>query len=248
METEDALDRLHNDISKNFKPWEKARSVDRFFEAKNNHSRGLFTNAQTGSVNMVKNKFEMRHANSTTPTQLLGPRQKSTTPFRTARSPSPIHISTVRRRSPSPVKTGAVNRVKSRFESGGSTSSSSSVTVPSKTTQTLPKTFRIPDTPPPRSPESIQLIRPSPTGRLENISELSTLKPPRTPPISQRQRQVGKELIHDAASFLSQTLPSISSPTTRRSPLLVYCQQQQQQGPIVANSKMIRGPFGISDL
>ena len=122
------------------------------------HSRGVFSSAQTGSVNFVKSRFERK---SVTPssTPLLGPRQKSATPFRNARSPSPtLPISTLRRRSPSPVNTGNVNRVKNRFESGGGVCGgqgadkyqiaagkelSSSQQQLSSLNQTLPKTFKV---------------------------------------------------------------------------------------------------------
>ena len=114
------------------KPWEKSRSVDRFAENSRNgvsninsqiHSRGLFSVANTGSVNLVKSRFERKSSTPSTP--LLGPRQKSATPFRNTRSPSPLlSISSLRRRSPSPVNTGNVNKFKNRFESGNSISSS----------------------------------------------------------------------------------------------------------------------------
>ena len=108
------------------KPWEKARSVDRFADGTKYgvtninsqvHSRGIFSSANTGSVNSVKSKFERKSSTPSTP--LLGPRQKSATPFRNARSPSPpLQMSSLRRRSPSPIKTGNVNKVKNRFETG----------------------------------------------------------------------------------------------------------------------------------
>ena len=108
------------------KSWEKARSVDRFADGTKYgvsninsqiHSRGIFSSANTGSVNSVKSKFERKSSTPLTP--LLGPRQKSATPFRNARSPSPpLPTSSIRRRSPSPIKTGNVNKFKNRFESG----------------------------------------------------------------------------------------------------------------------------------
>jgi len=54
----------------------------------------------------------------------------------------------MRRRSPSPVCTGNVSRVRSRFESGGSTISSQPRVTPatSVTNQTLPKTFKLRET------------------------------------------------------------------------------------------------------
>ena len=134
------------------------------------HSRGIFSAANTGSVNLVKNRFERKSSTPSTP--LLGLRQKSATPFRSTRSPSPSSSgflptnSSLRRRSPSPVNTGNVNRVKNRFEFGnpGNNSSghfaqtntnadkyqiaaakelsSSQQHLPSFHNQTLPKAFK----------------------------------------------------------------------------------------------------------
>ena len=259
VETEDALLNLHREINlsdRTTRPWEKARSVDRFGDQGQNSSqtKGLFSTAQTGSVNMVKSKFEKK---SVTPvsTPLLGPRQKSATPFRTARSPSPTTqpISTLRRRSPSPVKTGNVNRVRSRFESGGSSTSSQNGSS-TTTNQTLPKTFKsgvLPDLstqgksvsttslmtswkPLGDIPESKRSV-PSRFLKQESMPKMC----PQTPP-SLRARQVDQELIHDAASFLSQKLPSIAPGGIIRGPSSPLNHQ--------ISSKVIRGPFGYSDL
>ena len=153
-----------------FKVWEKARSVDRF--ADNNkygatsfnpqpHTRGIFSSANTGSVNLVKSRFERKSSTPSTP--LLGPRQKSATPFRNTRTPSPPFNSSfavqpsLRRRSPSPIKTGAVNKVKNRFETENNFATnsgaekyqtaaakelSSSQQHLSSSHQTLPKAFK----------------------------------------------------------------------------------------------------------
>lgn len=147
------------------KPWEKARSVDRFADGTKYgvsnintgiHSRGIFSSANTGSVNSVKSKFERKSSTPSTP--LLGPRQKSATPFRNARSPSPpLPTSSIRRRSPSPINTGNVNKFKNRFEFGtGSSVSQGTEKYPiasgkdlsfgqqhlSSSHQTLPKAFK----------------------------------------------------------------------------------------------------------
>ena len=108
-----------------FKVWEKARSVDRFADSNKygiatvnpqQNSRGIFSSANTGSVNLAKSRFERKSSTPSTP--LLGPRQKSATPFRNTRTPSPPFSmqTSLRRRSPSPIKTGNVNKVKNRFE------------------------------------------------------------------------------------------------------------------------------------
>ncbi len=77
-------------------------------------------------------------------------RQRSTTPFRSARSPSPSPLAgacLLRHRSPSPVKTGKVDRVRNRFEGcnngGGNSSSSQSGPGAPLGHQTLPKTFKL---------------------------------------------------------------------------------------------------------
>ena len=122
-------------------------------------SRGIFSAANTGSVNLVKSRFERKSSTPSTP--LLGPRQKSATPFRNTRTPSPPFSmqTSLRRRSPSPINTGNVNKVKNRFEieknigtSYGTGAEkyqiaaakelSSSQQHLSSTNQTLPKAFK----------------------------------------------------------------------------------------------------------
>ena len=122
-------------------------------------SRGIFSAANTGSVNLVKSRFERKSSTPSTP--LLGPRQKSATPFRNTRTPSPPFSMqpSLRRRSPSPIKTGNVNKVKNRFETENNLATSygtgaekyqiaaakelsSSQQHLSSTHQTLPKAFK----------------------------------------------------------------------------------------------------------
>ena len=141
---------------------------------------------------MVKSRFEKK---SVTPcsTPLLGPRQKSATPFGTARSPSPVlPISTVRRRSPSPVNTGNVNRVKHRFESGGGNyvgqgvekyptaaakELSSSQQQLNSLNQTLPKTFKVASYPTPHvNNHQISSVSLTKASEIDSPSTFTTFK------------------------------------------------------------------------
>ncbi len=75
-----------------------------------------FSAANTGSVNQARSKFERKGSEpaASPSSSAASPslRQRSTTPFRSARSPSPSPLSgaCLRHRSPSPVKTGKVDR------------------------------------------------------------------------------------------------------------------------------------------
>ena len=224
--------------------------------------RGLFSSAQTGSVSLAKSKFERQTTSPTPPV-----RQKSTTPFRSTahvpRSPSPVHppntttTTTLRKRSPSPVQTGAVNRVRCRFEStpaaGGTVETSANGQH-----QTLPKTFKpgggalavddvtaarqhsgsmsLSTTVLTQQPSTPLRLQPSGIRNVDIPVKTSQLQHP-SPDLRTKRQQ---DLIHDAAAFLSQKLPTLSTSPAATTKVV-------HSSPKVG-SKVIRGPFGYADL
>ncbi|TRY73098.1 hypothetical protein TCAL_00900 [Tigriopus californicus] len=186
-------------------------------------NKGIFSTAKTGSVNETKSKFERKPSEPPmTPNPGGRNRQRSTTPFNSARSPSPLQISSVRRRSPSPVKTGAVNRVKSKFEVPSSSYHPSSFARQlSEGHQTLPKTFKLGASSrvPAKDPVVVARHRHSESG----ASAFSSSKT--------RTRSPPKSLRHSSFTFSSPLSPSASSKSISSIPVPKFTRFENNTRP-----------------